>query len=788
MRLKGFSGIRAGMSVDEISIDFSELPEGIIVFKAPNGSGKTTIVDNMHPYRIMPSKVKKYSADSFSYYDECFGTAYKELIWSFEGRQYRTLMFIDAEKRKQEAYLYVETEDGDWEPLNRDGKTGSYDKAVEGILGSPDMFFTSIFRAQGARMLSEYVKGDIKDLFSEVFGNEWIKQLAEKAGAVKNELTLMLKSLYNNRQELTQTIAMKEKKQTDYEALKNEIAKQEQLASGLESAKNEAENTVTDIRVQIGLQESTRKRRNNLASDIAKKEEAISSKRKDTAARTSSYSAKMSALTGRMSEIRKLIDEADSLRTRIAQLPDMENKSKALRSSIAQYEKERGEVRATLDVLRNNEDLLRKKEKALDAYRMTIKHKKDLLEKEIDRMKRDAAKLDTYPCKDNSILSESCPFLKDAFLAKNVISHNEAELDILNCNTKEKETQLLGEIESLSPVLNRIKELQTREKQLMNELDPQNKELRNCEKSIEEMRAIEKKLSGLLVAETSIPEIEAHIKELVTENKTSAHNAEKEIRILEGEISLLKNEIANLVIDHTLAQKEEETVKLLDELTLEIKNHRSRNNENRKTLGSLNEGLRIIEEAESKLLRTEQEIAYLNQEISEYTILEKAHGNDGIIALEITDAGPAVSSIANELLKVYDNRYSVKIDTQSMKKDGKTLKEDFDIIVFDSLANESKSIKKMSGGQVTWINDAVARALCLYIGSAKGNKFDVIFTDETDGALDPDKKKAFFETKTLVHKLGGYSQEYCITHTPELFRMASAVIELKDGGISVTNN
>ena len=53
---------------------------------------------------------------------------------------------------------------------------------------------------------------------------------------------------------------------------------------------------------------------------------------------------------------------------------------------------------------------------------------------------------------------------------------------------------------------------------------------------------------------------------------------------------------------------------------------------------------------------------------------------------------------------------------------------------------------------------------------------------------DPDKKKAFFQAKKLIHHLGGYCQEYCITHTPELFEIADAIIELKEGSVSIINN
>ena len=59
LKLKNFKGIKAGMGLDEVEIDLSGI-KGIAVFSAPNGSGKTTILDNLHPYRLMPYRAGGY--------------------------------------------------------------------------------------------------------------------------------------------------------------------------------------------------------------------------------------------------------------------------------------------------------------------------------------------------------------------------------------------------------------------------------------------------------------------------------------------------------------------------------------------------------------------------------------------------------------------------------------------------------------------------------------------------------------------------------------------------------
>ncbi len=85
--LRGFEGILSGMGIHEIEIDFSVVPDGIVVFDGPNGRGKTTIVDNMHHFRVMPSKVNKsYSPEAFSFYEETYGAdACKIFISTMKG-------------------------------------------------------------------------------------------------------------------------------------------------------------------------------------------------------------------------------------------------------------------------------------------------------------------------------------------------------------------------------------------------------------------------------------------------------------------------------------------------------------------------------------------------------------------------------------------------------------------------------------------------------------------------------------------------------------------------------
>ncbi len=191
--LKGFAGIRAGLNRDELSLDLTQLvgDARLVAFSGPNGTGKTTVMDNLQPYRLLPSRASSFSPAGFSFYEhlvlpECV----KELVWRHAGERYRsTLVFRMNGRRKTEAYLHAE-ENGQWATMKlpdgtvSDGRAETYDACVEALLGKPETFFTSVFAAQNRRPLASYTPGEIKGLMVELLGLEEIRQAGEKASQV----------------------------------------------------------------------------------------------------------------------------------------------------------------------------------------------------------------------------------------------------------------------------------------------------------------------------------------------------------------------------------------------------------------------------------------------------------------------------------------------------------------------------------------------------------------------------------------------------------------------------
>jgi DNA repair protein SbcC/Rad50 len=170
--------------------------------------------------------------------------------------------------------------------------------------------------------------------------------------------------------------------------------------------------------------------------------------------------------------------------------------------------------------------------------------------------------------------------------------------------------------------------------------------------------------------------------------------------------------------------------------------------------------------------------ARVEQELANWLLFARCMGNDGLIALAIDDAGPTLSGLVNDLLLAcYGPRFTVAIETLQETAKGEQ-REGFDIRVYDAESGEDKSVTAMSGGERVWINECLVRAVALYLAQNTGRRYDTLFSDETDGPLDPERKRMFMAMKRRVLELGGYAREFFVSQTPELTAMADAVIDL----------
>ncbi len=790
LKLRGFEGIHAGMGKHEIEIDFSMCPDGITVFDAPNGSGKTTIMDNMTHYRLMPSRVKdSYSAGSFSYYDNCYGNdAMKVFISETEGILHKSEIHIDAEKRKQECYFSVSNDGGDtWIPAYEGGSAELFDRTVENIYGSPALFFLSNFRAQSAKSITDFGKADAKELFTELLNITHIKEASERAGAVKKHLSDKHGTLLSEKQKLAEVAGQKNSLKAELADKKTREADRLKAMAMLEEQRRAAENALTDVEVKLSVQQERLSQKQKMEAVIKSKKARIAELDAEKTAITKTTDAKIAALEGKIASAKELAEMAPKYKDSVDKIPVIESKITRCKDAIRAADNQLEYAHKALLDIADAEKRIKTAENALQKIRLKQKNEVALLKQSIERMKQSAERLEQYnlPCTDT--MQETCVFLKDAVKDKKKLPGKIKELEAAEAVNPE-EAEILEVIENIRGTLGNTKsvtstigELQAIKVEAQAKLDEYEAMLARGNRCLAKLLEIEQSTK-------QIPEYEAQITSITEEAAAAACRADKEIDDALIDIEKLKKEVDGIIVDENITEYRQWLKNLVEYLDCDISDERNSLQLLNREIGEIEKALKTVKDAENKLVSVKAQVKTLADEIAEWTILEKGLGNNGVIALTISDAGPAISATANELLNAYGGRFTVRIDTQDIKKDKKSLKETLDIMVFDSKTNKEASIKKKSGGQKAWILDAIAKAIGIYNKMANGIRCDTLYTDEVDGALDFKKKTEFFAMKRVALKMGGYKKEFCISHTKELCDMADAVIKLGPAGVSITTN
>jgi DNA repair protein SbcC/Rad50 len=834
--LKGFTGIKKGMGLDEIRLDLTKCPQGIIIFSGQNGKGKTTILDNLHPFRIMPSRVKdgNYSPSAFDYYGEVEGEAQKELIFWMDGVRYMEKINIDPGRKKQEAFLFIDTgREGDkkWAKYpGIDGKLGSYDKAIVEVCGSPELFFAAPFRCQRAKPMGEYKKGPIEQLISELIGSEGNKVLSEKARRVEQALAGKVETLQYDRK----TLKEKVDRETEYtEAHKKALEAVDKSKADVEALEAElvtVQQQINECDVQIGLQRDITERRKAVQKDLDEKKLLLSAKKDQQGLKVAdlekkkgtveeklsqheiavskkgeTFKGKKTAFEQKRDRYAELIKNGKKLLEQSTKKDGVEAKIEEVKKEITDLEEKGRTLDNQLTAFNKVELSIKEKEKALQSLKTSKANNITHAERDLEQAQKKSELLQRIPC--TADMAATCELSQDAAEANKCIPKLEKDLQNLK-DLDGGEIALTAEIEALKESV-KDKDAKNKERTTIydnnilkkNDLKGYESELKTINSALDLLPQVKLAEEQKPLVETELEALQTEIDAWKAENSTQFDNLNYEISTLETEIQNQKNAdeqdlqdineaIADLTtkldgikIDTTL-ETTKETYKLALEHTKErITQEREAGAKARESIGAMLANLEEVETAKGKLETVNTRIEYLNGERSQWKLLERAFLE--IISMEIDDAGPSISGLTNELLKVYGGRFSIRFQTQGLKSDGKSTKEEFSIMVLDSRDNTVDNLLKKSGGEREFIEDAITKSIAIYNGQSSGKAYKTLFSDERDGALDPEKKKHFFTIKKKVLEIGGYEREFCVTHTEALKGMADAIIELGEDGVEI---
>jgi exonuclease SbcC len=797
LTLKNFRGIKSGLGRDEIVIDFEKLTDGaqLVAIVGPNGSGKSTILDNAHAFRVMPSRAGSYSPASFSFYENTYGSeASKILEWEHAGHHYRSeLIFkMGSKTKKTEAYLFendapVRLADG----TVSDGKTEVYDRCIEAILGTPEMFFSAVFASQNRRPLSSYTNGEIKGLLSELLGLEHIRELGGKAGDVTKALKINLESLRADLLRVEQLEAERASAEARLDGDKASMSMTAQAKAQARTAVTAALKRLADVKADLGSsveveahRASLQARYNGIQQTAAGTLRQLDTDIQDEHRRLTV--AKAAAVT-----------EQDNLKRQIAaleaQIADNEKlmarkaEIEAAQSSLPILEQEDADATAALDAARAKDMEAR----ALVSEQTSLKSRLNAIANEgktlvatCDSLKNRAILIEQVPCQGTE-LQPKCPLLAEAITARGKIPEAETtaqtKRDEYN-KIAERGAEVEGLLKQMVGTGAAVKTAEDKKQQIATRI-----------KAVTQVAGL---ASGLSQAQKTI-DVAKEQKDGIAQTLLSSRNRSEES---EREATERLNELgirrAGIEMQ---AKKDRDGVQMeldalpppadqmvLGKAEMEVENAETTQAQIDGQADTLNakiaagkERIRSLLEQTEKAGAVRSTATMLEYEIAQWTTLAKALGNDGVIALCIDDAGPTLASLANDLLaSCYGSRFSIRIQTQEQTQKG-AMKEGFDVIVFDSERDEEKSVGAMSGGERIYINDVLTRAIALYQAQLSGRQYGSIFSDEADGALDSDKKLEFIKVKREVLRIGKYSKEFYISHSKEVQDCADVVIDME---------
>jgi exonuclease SbcC len=803
LTLKGFRGIRDGLGLAEITLDLDRLADGaeLIAIAGANGSGKSTIMDSLVPFIGLASRAASAGPGGFSYYDHVYlPESIKDLTWSHEGRCYRSQIVVrmNGSRRKTEAFLHGLDDDGNWRPVRiddgtlSDGRVESYTRCVEHICGSAETFFTSVFAAQGKRQLNTYRNAEIKTLLADLLGQEEIRCVGQKAAEVVRLLKAGLATLRQEQAGLAEEVARVEAARQRLEDAPSRIARaeaakqaaQNALDAALErharlSAEREQSRAVEARRGQLIAERQSEVERTAQSLHALQAQDVAETQRLErleqrVAARQRQEQARRQTLAQSRRRCLEVLGEADAVARAVRRLP-LAKRAQEVRRSRTHASREQVQLLAQCQA----------------AVRLT--------EQQLAAIERDAGKAvlrteelahrfgltAVVPCAGTD-LQGRCKLLGDAREAQALMP--DARAHVARCARDRGQVQ-----QALTSARRQCEALAGAPQALA---AAEQRETRASEHAAR-MAVLASKESACGQARTMLADIDRELASLGPQSAVASHAPQEQAE--REQIAASRRSIAAQLAEH--GQRSAASLSRLDRLLVDLptpydEGHLTAAGQAviraREALGAAEHSLltavrdtqtmeELGKQAAALAVRREQaqgRSKNVENELANWNLLARCMSNDGLIALAIDDAGPALSALANDLLLAcYGPRFTVSIHTLLETGKGEQ-KEGFDIVVHDGATGDAKSVGLMSGGERTWVEACLTRAVALYLANHTGRRYTTLFTDEADGALDPERKRMFMAMKREVLRLGGYEREFFVSQTPELTAMADAVIDL----------
>ena len=758
LKLRGFLGIKKGLGLDEIELNFAGL-SGLVALSGPNGHGKTTILDNLHPYRTLASRAGALQNHC------CLRDSFKELSFIHQGAEYRTLVKIDSQSGKQEGFVWKNDEP------QVDGKAKNYDQYIEALLGSPSLFFNSVFAAQGGAKLSDLTAGELKKLFSEFLRLDKLIEYEETAKACGNALAVSIAMAGKDIDRLQATV-------TQLDGIEAQLLIKDQEISAVtdgltlnRSRLAAIEKEISDLTTQAAAENATKLRIADLQAESSRLFDEIAVDENRAEQLGIQLQKGLDKARVDLGAEKMLLAEKDAIQNAVQQIKE---------AKVA-----RADCMFALTLARKEQRLFGVDERdASDQHQKHINRLDRLsqnaevtrLTREIAMAKRDSADLDR---RDPSCQSKTCSFIVRALQAKESLPKLESDLSSIQAEIEKVAEGLRAEIaklgglkadaaSSLQKVTDKISTIEEKDG--------------NLARKISGLEPLAAKESRILVAEANIEKLQAAIDEKVKAISQAIADASAAKHAKAGRMGELINTINTLSSSVTdIAGKLEAAEKNAAQVKVSIDTASKLWMDLRTEKAGIEKDCATLADASVELSKAQERKTAIATEQAEWRYIQNACSKDGLRALEIDSVAPSISGYANDILsKTFGPSQSVRFRTQ----DPETGREILDIMVIREDGNETP-LENLSGGEKVWSLKALRLAMTLISKERSGKAFTSSFADEEDGALDADNAQSFIRMYQSFMATGGFDTCFFISHRPECVSMADHQLNFSKGGVTI---
>jgi len=758
IKLRGFIGIKKGLGLDDLALDLSSL-SGLVAIAGQNGRGKTSLLENLQPFRAFASRKRALQHHVF------LRDSYRELSFRWNGDVYRTLLKIDCDSERQEGFIW---KNGDPQV---NGKVRDYDRYIEGLFGSSRLFFNSVFCAQGAEKITDMTPGQLKSLFTEFLRLdryvEW-EQTAKQIGQVLSGKANQLQKEVQHLERIVGEIeGLRIKLITERQRYEQQNKRTQGLAGELERVKNE-----------LDIASETESKNRVLRAKLDAYSESHEAARRDLAAiegdareEIERFGREIAKLEGEIARYKGILEEGDRITSAVRESEEAAARLAGLLKDLEDTRAKNDEAQGSIG--RVKEELAKAK-----AEKASLSEAKDLAVLEA-RLKAAKEDLKTLNLRDPACRSTTCSFIARSIESQKAIPGLERQIGELKA---EQEKRLEAVEKDIRSATERLRSLEGEQGKLGESIARVKKAITEQQQIISRNKAFGDKASQLETARAAVSSTDDRLFALVKDRHLAKEKWDKKVRAKQEEIRVLAKmkEEVKAGIDEKAESRVAELKGKIEALQGEFAQGEKACAETSRNIAVLENQLQQAEREKEKLAALQGEIGRVKNEVSEWAYLQTACGANGLRALEIDSVAPAISAYANELLsQAFGPLFTVRLRTQD--EEGR---EVLQVLVMREDGSEPL-LENLSGGEKIWILKALRLAMTLISKEKSGHNFLTCLADEEDGALDVENALNFIRLYRAFMVSGGFESCFFISHKPECVAMADHQVLFQSGGVEV---